>query len=194
MKTTSKPSPFKVRKAAEPKLREIDAPAEIAEAIDKFTDNVQQARHFEAEAEVFKDTVASFARNLYADNVNSGRPGNFRLLGNESAVLYMATHSGGQLDEQEYAQFVEQYSGEIADALIESDYGAIRFNADVLKANYEAVVKALQSLPEHIVDNLFLPMPMRAKPDALDKLKVYAKSPSEIVELMRALKLKNYIR
>ncbi|MBX9767262.1 MAG: hypothetical protein K2X47_08330, partial [Bdellovibrionales bacterium] len=74
------------------------------------------------------------------------------------------------------------------------DFASIKFDAKVLEANYDAVVKALQTLPAEVLENLFKPMLMKARPGAAEGAKQYAKNPTELLEILKSLKIKNYIR
>ena len=57
-----------------------------------------------------------------------------------------------------------------------------------------AVVEALQALPEDVLENLFKPMLMKARPGAAEAAKGYAKKPAELLEMLKSLRIKNYIR
>jgi len=85
-------------------------------------------------------------------------------------------------------------SSRSAGELIVRDYASIRFDAKVLEANYDAVVEALQVLPEQVLTKLFKDMSMKAKPGAVEAAKRYAKTPEDMQELVKQLKIKNYIR
>ena len=45
-----------------------------------------------------------------------------------------------------------------------------------------------------VLENLFKPMLMKAKPGAVEAAKRYAKSPEDMREIIKQLKIKNYIR
>jgi hypothetical protein len=74
------------------------------------------------------------------------------------------------------------------------DFASIKFDAKVLEANYDAVVEALQSLPEDVLENLFKPILMNARPGAADGAMRYAKKPDDLLEMLKTLRIKNYIR
>ncbi len=69
-----------------------------------------------------------------------------------------------------------------------------KFDPAVLEANYDAVVEALQTLPEQVLQNLFKPILMKARPGAADIAKKNAKTPEDLMDLLKSLKIKNYIR
>ena len=45
-----------------------------------------------------------------------------------------------------------------------------------------------------ILENLFKPMLMKARPGAAEGAKAYTKKPDDLLEMLKALKIKNYIR
>ena len=81
-----------------------------------------------------------------------------------------------------------------AEDLIVRDFGSIRFEASTLEAHYDEIVDALQVLPPSILENLFKPMLMKAKPGAASVAKHYAKTPEQLKSLLKSLKIKNYLR
>jgi hypothetical protein len=74
------------------------------------------------------------------------------------------------------------------------DFASIRFDGEVLAANYDAVVEALQVLPQDVLAKLFKPMLMKAKPGAAEAAKKYTKNPTELGSLLKTLRIKNYIK
>jgi hypothetical protein len=118
----------------------------------------------------------------------------FKILGEETMVTYVVMDSSAGLTEEDVADFSQKWGKEVADELIVRDFGSIKFDAAVLEANYDAVVEALQVLPEQVLQNLFKPMSMKARPGAAELAKKYAKSPEDIKDLLKSLKMKNYIR
>ena len=74
------------------------------------------------------------------------------------------------------------------------DFGSIRFNEAVLEANYDAVVKALMTLPPAILDNLFKPMAMKARPNVADNARRHTQNAKELREILRHLRVRHYVR
>ena len=109
-------------------------------------------------------------------------------------VHYVVQNSSAGLTEEELHEFAERWGEKAADELITKDFSSIKFDPKVLEQHYDKIVDALQVLPEEILDNLFKPMLMKAVPGALEKLSQYTKSPEEFLELMKQLKIKNYIK
>ena len=91
-------------------------------------------------------------------------------------------------------RFREALGKAAAEELIVRDYSSIRFDGKVLEAHYDAVVDALQALPDEVLDNLFKPMLMKARPGAAEAAKRYAKNPEDLRELLKQLRIKNYVR
>lgn len=189
--------PFKTKKTREaPKgvSDTVTPPEAIAQAIDSFRECQEQARHFEGEATIHKDEVTEYARNELTRRIFSGLNGSFKIMGEETMVTYVVMDSSAGLTDEDVTLFEERWGKKAAEDLIEKDFRSIRFDADVLAANYDKIVDALQTLPGDILDNLFKPMLMKAKASAVEKAKKYAKTPEDLKELMEQLKMKNYIR
>lgn len=196
-KAKKKVDPFKTRKTKTEVTKETDTvspPAEVARAIDAFRECQDQARHFEGEATIHKDTIMPFAQEEYAKRATKGMNKSFKILGDETMVTFVIQDSSAGLTDEDVQEFANRWGEEAAEELITRDLRSIRFDPNVLAANYEQIVEALQVLPEEILDNLFKPMLMMAEPGALEKAKRYAKTPEELLEIISALKIKNYIR
>ncbi|MBI2601463.1 MAG: hypothetical protein HYW48_00255 [Deltaproteobacteria bacterium] len=192
-----KSDPFKTRKTKQPPTAETDTltpSTEIRKAIDLFRDYQEQAKHFEGEATVYKDKILAFSIEEYCKRVFKGQAKSFKLMGNESIVNYIVQDSSAGLSEDDLDEFIERWGDKAANDLIVKDFASIRLNPQILEDHYEKIVAALQSLPEEILDNLFKPMLMKASPHAIEKAKKIAKTPKELEELIRHLKIKNYIK
>ncbi len=194
---SKKLDPFKTKKT---KTENKDAgdtlspPKEVAEAIDAFRECQDQAKHFEGEATIHKNTILSYAENEYVKRLISGKDNSFKVLGEETMVTYVVMDSSAGLTEEDVEEFAKNYGKEAAEDLITRDFASIKFDAKVLEENYEAVVDALQVLPEQVLQNLFKPMLMKATPGAAEKAKQYAKKPDDLLEIIKTLRIKNYIR
>lgn len=192
-----KVDPFKTRKTKTEVTKETDTvtpPVEIAQAIDSFRECQDQAKHFEGEATIHKDAIMAFAQDEYAKRAMRGMDKSFKILGDETMVTFVIQDSSAGLTDEDVEEFAHKWGEDAAEELITRDLRSIRFDPNVLAANYEQIVEALQVLPEEILNNLFKPMLMMAQPGALEKAKKYAKTPDELLEIISALKLKNYIR
>ena len=196
-RAAKKIEPFKTRKTkTETKVAgdTITPPAEVAEAIDQFREAQDQAKHFEGEATIHKNTILNFAEEEYSKRLTSGRNTSFKILGDETMVTYVIMDASAGLTEEDVEEFRRNFGDKASEDLIERDYGSIRFDGKVLAENYDAVIDALQVLPENVLENLFKPMLMRARPGAAEGAKQYAKKPDDLLEMIKALKIKNYIR
>lgn len=196
-KPQTKADPFKTRKTRQTASKGADTltpPAKVREAIDSFRQAQDQAKHYEGEATVYKDMILAYSIEEYCKRCLIGQPGSFKLLGGDSMVNYIVQDSSAGLTEEEVAEFVERWGEDAGESLITKDYASIRFDGKVLEAHYEKVVQALQALPEEVLDHLFKPMLMKATLGAVEVAKKYAKSPDELVELLKQLKIKNYIK
>lgn len=196
-KSAKKVDPFKTRKS---KTEDADAgdtlspPEEIAAAIDAFRECQDQAKHFEGEATIHKNAILGFAEEEYVKRLSGGKNTSFKVLGDETMVTYVVMDASAGLSEEDVEEFAKIYGRKAAEDLIVRDFASIKFDAKVLEANYDAVVEALQALPAEVLENLFKPMLMKARSGAAEAAKSYAKKPDELLEMLKALKIKNYIR
>jgi hypothetical protein len=189
--------PFKTRKVkteSAPAGDAITPPREIAEAIDAFREAQDQAKHFEGEATIHKDTILGYSEKEYVKRLLNGKEDSFKMLGDETMVTYVVMDSSAGLTDEDVEEFSKNWGREAAEDLITRDFGSIRFDAKVLEANYDAVVEALQVLPPDVLDNLFKPMLMKARPGAAEGAMRYTKKPDDLLEMLKALRIKNYIR
>lgn len=196
-KSAKKVDPFKTRKTKTEESGSSDTlspPTEIAAAIDAFREAQDQAKHFEGEATIHKNTILSFSEEEYVKRLLSGKNASFKVLGDETMVTYVVMDASAGLSEEDVEEFSKNFGAKAADDLIVRDFASIKFDAKVLEANYEAVVEALQVLPEDVLENLFKPMLMKARPGAAEGAKSYAKKPDDLLEMLKGLKIKNYIR
>ncbi|MBY0369757.1 hypothetical protein K2X33_03660 [bacterium] len=196
-KKLKKADPFKTRTSKVPAAKSNDTVTpseEVKEAIDAFRDAQEQAKHFEGEAAMHKDTILSYADQEYVKRLMAGVEKSFKILGDETMVTYIVTDSSAGLTEEDVAEIEDRFGKDAAEDLVVRDYGSIRFDADVLAANYEAVVEALQVLPEETLSKLFKPMLMKAKPGAAEAAKKHAKNAAELRSLLKTLRMKNYIK
>jgi hypothetical protein len=188
---------FKTRTTREPEPKEGDTitpPEEIAQAIDQFREAQEQAKHFEAEATIQKDAINEYSRREYVKRVVKGKNRSFKLVGEQSMVTYVVMDASAGLSEEEVEAFKERWGEKAAEDLITRDLASIRFDGEVLEANYDAVVAALEVLPKDVLEHLFKPMLLKARSGAVERAKKYAKSPEQLLELIQQLKIRNYIR
>lgn len=196
-KASKKTDPFKTRKTkteAKPAGDTLTPPAEISEAIDAFREAQDQAKHFEGEATIHKNTILAYSEEEYVKRLINGKNKSFKVLGDETMVTYVVMDSSAGLSDEDVEEFTKNFGKEAAEDLIVRDFSSIKFDPKVLEANYDAVVEALQTLPEDVLENLFKPMLMKARPGAAEGAKAYTKKPDELLEMLKALKIKNYIR
>lgn len=193
-----KASPFKTRKTKTENAKAagdtLTPPEEVAEAIDAFREAQDQMKHFEGEATIHKNTVLAYAESEYSKRLAHGKNKSFKVLGDETMVTYVVMDASAGLTEEDVEDFAKNFGKEAAEDLITRDLGSLRFDPKVLEENYDAVVEALQTLPEEVMENLFKPMLMKARPGAAEGAKHYTKDPDELLEMLKALKIKNYIR
>jgi hypothetical protein len=195
--TKAKIDPFKTRKTKTEAAQAGDTltpPGEIAQAIDAFREAQDQMKHFEGEMTIQKDVILNFSEEEYSKRLINGQNDSFKLLGEETMVTYVVMDAGAGLTEEDTVDFAKRWGKPAADELIVRDYASIRFDGKVLEAHYDAVVEALQKLPHEVLDNLFKPMLMKARPGAAEAAKRYAKTPEDLRELLKQLRIKNYIR
>lgn len=193
----NKVDPFKTRKTKTPTPDANDTltpPDEIAQAIDSFREAQDQYKHFEGEMTLYKDPILNYSTEQYAKRLINGINGSFKILGEETMVTYVVMDSSAGLSEEDVSEFAQNWGKDAAESLITRDFGSIKFDPAVLEANYDAVVEALQTLPEAVLNNLFKPMLMKSRPGAAELAKRYAKTPEDLIDILKQLKIKNYIR
>ena len=194
---TKKVDPFKTKKTrteAAPAGDTLSPPPEVAEAIDAFRECQDQAKHFEGEATIHKNVVLAYSEEEYVKRLITGKNTSFKILGEETMVTYVVMDASAGLTDEDVEEFSRTWGKEAAEELIVRDFGSIKFDAKVLEENYDAVVEALQTLPAEVLENLFKPMLMKARPGAAEAAKRYAKKPDDLLEILKSLKIKNYIR
>jgi hypothetical protein len=195
-KTTGK-GPFKTKRSTETvKHAEnvLTPPPEVAEAVDAFRTAQDQAKYYEGEATVHKNTVSAYAAEEYAKRLYSGDDSGFKVQGVETMAMYVVQDSSAGLSEEDADDFAKRWGQKAAEELITRDFGSIRFNETVLEANYDAVVKALEKLPAEVLENLFKPMALKARKHAAQNARKHVKNATELREILRHLKLKQYVR
>lgn len=196
-KAEAKTSPFKTKKStvqAKQAENVLSPPPDVAEAVDAFRAAQDQAKFFDGEATVHKNTVLDYANAEYSKRLYAGEGGGFKVQGHETMAMFVVQDSSAGLSEEDVDEFASRWGKKAADELIVRDFASIRFNESVLAANYDAVVEALQTLPAEIVDALFKPMAMKAAHGAADAARRHVKGPEELAEILRHLKLKQYVR
>jgi hypothetical protein len=189
--------PFKTRKTKTETSKAGDTvtpPTEVARAVDAFREAQDQMKHFEGEMTIQKDVILSYAEPEYCKRLLNGMNQSFKVLGDETMVTYVVMDAGAGLTEEDAEDFAKRWGKQAAEELIGRDYASIRFDGKVLEAHYDEVVAALQTLPEEVLENLFKPMLMKARPGAAEAAKRYAKTPEDLCELLKQLRAKNYIR
>lgn len=196
-KASGPKDPFKTKKSRVP-TRQADnvmtPPDDVAEAVDAFRAAQDQAKFYEGEATVHKNTILNYAAEEYARRLFTGEGSGFKIQGVETMAMYVVQDASAGISEEDVEEFTERWGERAAQDLIVRDFGSIRFNEAVLEANYDAVVAALQTLPPEILENLFKPMAMKARSGAAELARRHVKSAEELREIIRHLKLRNYVR
>jgi hypothetical protein len=191
-------NPFKVRstsdKGSSKKSDAVVVPAEVATAIDGFREAMEQAKHFEGEATLHKETVLSFARGEYAKRAMVGTTDSFKLLGEQAMVTYIVADNASGLTQDEVDAVAEEFGAEAVEQLVGVDYGSIRFDAQVLEENYDDVIQALQVLKPEVLERLFKPGLQKAKKGAVESARRIAKDAGALSRLLAMLKITNYIK
>jgi hypothetical protein len=196
-RTSATKDPFKTKKSRVP-TRQADnvltPPDDVAEAVDAFRAAQDQAKFYEGEATVHKNTILNYAAEEYARRLFTGEGSGFKIQGVETIAMYVVQDASAGISEEDVEEFTERWGEKAAEDLIVRDFGSIRFNEAVLEANYDAVVAALQTLPPEVLDNLFKPMAMKARHGAAEVARRHVKNAEELREIIRHLKLRNYVR
>src|ERR1700759_1465836 len=107
-----KVDPFKTKKT---KSEVSDAgdtlspPEEVARAIDAFRECQDQAKHFEGEATIHKNTILNFAENEYVKRLINGKNNSFKVLGEETMVTYVVMDSSAGLTDEDVEEFTKNH-------------------------------------------------------------------------------------
>src|SRR5262245_40757974 len=92
-KSKTKSDPFKTRKTKTETAKAagdtLTPPREVAEAIDAFREAQDQAKHFEGEATIHKNTVLAYSEEEYSKRLLAGKNKSFKVLGDETMVTYV---------------------------------------------------------------------------------------------------------
>ncbi len=196
-KKNEKIDPFKIKKNKDPQASVMDTLSpdkDVQEAIDQYRECQEQAKHYEGEATVYKDKILNYSIQEYCKRSFHGKEKSFKILGHESIVSYVVQDSSAGLTDDDVQDFIQRWGNAAAEDLIIRDYSSLRFDAKILEAHYDEVLGALQTLPVHILENLFKPMLMKASDHAVEKSRKYVKNPKDLVEMIRQLRIKNYIK
>src|SRR5580765_3294218 len=104
----------------------ISPPKEVAAAIDAFRECQDQAKHFEGEATIHKNTVLSYSEEEYVKRLLSGKNKSFKVLGEETMVTYVVMDSSAGLTDEDVEEFSRNFGKEAAEDLIVRDYSSIK--------------------------------------------------------------------
>lgn len=198
-KKAKKINPFTASASKSPaksgsKLDVLNTPKDISKAVDSFKKLQSEIKHLEGEATLVKNQVTDFARDRFAERVLNDKYNNFKLQGTDQVVSFIAQDASAGLSEDDVDQIKEEFGSKAAKALVVDDLSSLRFNPETLNDNFDMILKALQTLPNEILDNLFKPMLKKASPEAVKKATSFAKDQDELKRLIQLLKIKNYIR
>ena len=173
----------------------IMANGDMINVVDSYKKLNDEIKHLEGEATIFKNEFKAYAHNLFSERVITGKTNNFKVEGKTGSVSYIVQDASSGITDEDYAAFTEKWGKKAAKELIMDDLGSIKFDADVLTANYDAVVTALQNaLPAEVLESLFKPMLMKAAKGAVDKAAKIAKDPEKLAEMLTDLKVKTQVR
>lgn len=194
----TKSSPFKTAtsasKSSKSKISAIKAPENLASTVDELHDINGQIKHLKGEETVLRDSINAFAQETFSDRFRGGLTGNFRIEGETSSITYIVQDASSGISSEEKEDFANKWGDEAADALIVEDFASIKFDTKVLEANYDAVVAALQTLPEEVFTTLFKPMSLKATKGAAGKAAELTESAKDLADMLRDLKIKTQIR
>lgn len=193
----AKSDPFgKVKSSAASKKKSSvarDVPEEIKTAIDAFKEAKDALKNAEFSKKEHGSVVQEFAMREFAAGIMAGKSEtSFDLQGNEATVKFVTQFKSlGGITGEEKEAIAEKWGEAVANEVCLPDLGTVRFDAEVLAANYDAVVAALQTLPEEILSNLLKPMTMKTA--SLETIKKHARNADDLIDLLKAVKYANYV-
>lgn len=188
--------PFSIREDVDTSQqnKEQEVPEQVRKSVDEYKECKRQSKKFDGLAEMYKKTVCDFVRPVYATNAITGNVGNIKLRGNEDSVTYIVQQRSKGLSLSDVKALKEKWGDELVTSLTQKDFGSIKFDTAVLEKNYEAVISALNNLPSEVLKNLFKPMTIKAKPDAISIAADKVNNPSALAEIIADLQIVNFIR
>lgn len=194
---TAAVNPFQVKqtsvKASKNDL--LPTPPEIASSIDTFTSLSREIKLLEGQKESVKAELTEYCRNEFAGRKMNGVEGNFKVEGVESTASYICQDRSSSLSGQDREAFAEEFGEKAAEDLLKVDFAGYRFNGEVLEQHFGAVIAALQKgLPEDVLAVLIQPTGYVAVPQAHTKIKEHAKTRKDFIEILKALKVVNFIQ
>jgi hypothetical protein len=193
MATVTKQDPFKVKKTTttKSKVAGVDAGSEVSAAVDTMVQLQAQIKNLEGQVSELKAKVSEAGYTAYTTRAMTGMvESSVRLQGQSSYANFTVSDASNLLSEDDKANVAEKWGEEAAEALVLRSY-SIKFDESVLAANYDVVVKALMTLPENVLENLFKPEPLKAAP--LADIRKHAKDAADLESLMKVLRIKTSV-
>lgn len=185
--------PFKkTRKTATSasKKPEIETPFEVCQAITEFKEIKEEISGLEGQLTGIKGTIMAFGKDEFVRQCSNGNFSGFKLLGNDCHVSYVAQDRSKGMSDEQVETIAEVYGDDVAGNIIVEDLASLKFNTAVLEANYDAVVKALQTLPAAVMENLFKPMTQKAVPVRL----LYKETGEKFRDALDDLGMTHYVK
>ena len=110
-KSQKKSDPFKVRKNTAPSKADdiVTPPSEVSEAINAFRQAIDQAKFFEGEATVYKNTIVDYARSEYSKRFFNGHKSGFKLQGSDAMIMYVIQDSSAGFSDEDVAEFADRW-------------------------------------------------------------------------------------
>jgi hypothetical protein len=149
----------------------VKCPPEIATKIDAYISLQQELKRRERELQHLREMILDYGKKVRADRIATGLPDlSFKMEGYRYAVSYVCAETSGSISHSEFEKLNQEFGG-LARQLVELDYYAFRFDADVMRENFRTILGAIESLPKEIGRDVLRPVPLTLKKGWVDHLR-----------------------
>jgi len=170
---------------------------QLQTTIDEFCAYHAQYNLIETEMEIRKNTIKQDSMVMFAERNFNGTPGNFIILGEESAVNFIIQDSSGRtvFAEEQIEALAEAYGEKIAECY-ELDKTRVGINVDFLEQddNEEKLRNALEALGPEFAAALFKETTYKIKKGSLAKVTHLAKDEEHLANMIQDMKFGTQLR
>lgn len=173
------------------------APDAVAKSVDEFCRISGEIKSLDGELSAHKRVIAGFAKGAYAENAKEGDFQNLKIQGVKETCLWITMDKSSEFAQEDRDAFAEKYGDEIADEVLEIDYGTFRLNPEVMADPKLAkeVMDTLGKLQAKLGDVALLqPGKYRAKKGAVEALARNAKDAEQLAEMIDDARITAYAR
>jgi hypothetical protein len=149
----------------------VKCPQDVSSAIDNFVELNRQIKKLERRQQRARDIILDYGKKVRADRIALGYEDvSFKLEGMVSAVTYVCADDSASISLAEFDKLAKEF-GSIARRLLEIDYQAFRFDHEVLRENFDAVLTAIAGIPNGVGERIVKPLPLTLRSGWVENLK-----------------------